>query len=228
MNGKRFFIDRAVLALGVRGAFAIVTGVENRRYLPEFERYRSELTERLRRELTEEAVASDPVLKGFRELHDRVGRSNRRFPSSAEALAGLFLRRGLIPSIQPVVDVYNCVCLETRLSLGAHDLEKIEGDVTLRLTDGTERFVPMGRTEPEPIGPGEYCYIDGSGEVLCRLEVRQAEKTKVTEETVGCFYLVQGNGSTSRSQVENALRRVLELTQSFCGGRVEHSGVLGE
>lgn len=228
MSAIEFSIAPEVLALGVRGAFLTMRGLDNRRYHPQFASYLRELVERLRGEVSEQALAADPVLKGFRDLHDAVGRSNRRFPSSAESLSALFLRRGVIPSISPVVDVYNCVSLETRLSLGAHDAMKIHGDVALRLTAGGERFVPLGRADPEPVGTGEYAYVDGSGEVLCRLEVRQSERTKVTEETTACFFLVQGNRNTPRDRIERALDRLIELTKRFCGGTVEGSSVVAD
>lgn len=214
----QFSIADEVRRLGVRGAFAILTGLDNRNYSPLFTAYRDELVARLRTELAPGRMAADPVLQGFRDLHDTIGRSNRRFPSSAEALAALFERKGLIPSINPLVDVYNCVSLETRLSLGAHDVAKVRGDITLQLTTGGERFVPLGQSEPETIGPGEYCYMDGSGEVLCRLEHRQCERTKVTVETTSAFYIIQGNVNTSHDVLEQALRRLVELTQRFCHG----------
>ena len=224
----QFNITEQVLAFGVRGAFAVARGLENRSYHADFERYRDELAGRLKAQLGPSTLTEDPVLKGFRLLHDAVGRSNKRFPSSAQALVGLFLRRGIIPAINPIVDVYNAVSLETMLSLGAHDLAKIEGDVTLRLTEGGEYFLPMGATAPEKVGAGEYCYMDQSGEVLCRLEFRQAEKTKVTEATRDCFFLIQGNPNTSRAQVENALGRLIELTEKFCGGKFEHAWLVGD
>jgi DNA/RNA-binding domain of Phe-tRNA-synthetase-like protein len=205
----------------VRGAYAILTGLHNRAYHPDFQLYRRELIERLQHDLAPDCIDSDPVLRGFRELHDAVGRSNRRFPASAEALVTLFQRKGLIPSVNPLVDVYNGVSLETRLSLGAHDVAQVAGDITLGITDGSERFVPLGAAQPEPINPGEYCYVDGSDEVLCRLEHRQCEKTKLTADTSSAFYIIQGNANTPYAMLEQALRRLVDLTQRFCGGREE-------
>ena len=217
----QFKIDDDVRCLGVRGAFAVLAGLDNRSYVPGLEAYRNALAVRLREELTPGCIASDPILQGFRDLHDKVHRSNRRFPASAEALVALFQRKGLIPTINPVVDIYNCVSLETRLSLGAHDVAKISGDITLRLTAGGERFVPLGQSESETIGAGEYCYMDGSGEVLCRLEHRQCERTKVVADTASAFYIIQGNANTGHATLEHALRRLVELARRFCGGREE-------
>ena len=214
----QFKITDPVRRLGVRGAFAILDGLRNRAYHPEFESYRRELTARLESELAPDFVDADPTLRGFRELHDAVGRSNRRFPASAEALVTLFQRKRFVPAINPLVDIYNCVSLETRLSLGAHDVARVTGDITLRITDGSERFVPLGKSEPEPINAGEYGYVDGSGEVLCRLEHRQCEKTKVTAETTAAFYIIQGSGTTGHDLLEQTLRRLVSLTQRFCDG----------
>jgi DNA/RNA-binding domain of Phe-tRNA-synthetase-like protein len=218
-NNMQFQIAADVRQLGVRGAFAVLTGLDNRSYRDGFTEYREALAAKLREELASAPLTSHPVLQGFRDLHDKVSRSNRRFPSSAEALAALFERKALIPSINPLVDIYNCVSLETKLSLGAHDIAKVLGDISLRLTVGGERFIALGQTEPEAIGTGEYCYIDGSSEVLCRLEPRQCERTKVTADSTAAFYIIQGNVRTGREQIEQSLRRLVELSLRFCGGR---------
>lgn len=223
-----FRIADEVRRLGVRGAYALVCGLDNTAYHPDFAAWRAQLANRMESELTTDLVATDPVLRGFRELHDAVRRSNRRFPASAESLVALFARKRLIPRINPVVDIYNCVSLATRLSLGAHDLARVQGAVTLRLTRGGERFVPLGQAEPEPIQAGEYCYVDDGGEVLCRLEHRQCEKTKVTAATTACFYIIQGNRQTSGAALDGALRSLVELTQRFCGGREERAWIFAD
>jgi DNA/RNA-binding domain of Phe-tRNA-synthetase-like protein len=222
-----FCITDEVRALGVRGAFAHVAGADNRVYHPGFENFRAALAARLGEQLHADFVAADPVLAGFRALHERIGRSNRRYPSSAEALVGLFQRRRLIPRISPLVDVYNCVSLETRLSLGAHDLANVAGGIRLRMSDPADRFVPLGKHAPEALAAGEYCYADEC-EVLCRMEVRQCEKSKLTAATHDCFYILQGNRATGRRMLEAALERLIALTRDYCGGRLVRHWVSDE
>lgn len=227
MHRPTFSIAEPVRALGVRGAFALLTGLDNAHVdATALTAWRESVVAQLRGELVPALLEHDPILAGFRDLHDIVGRSNKRFPSSAEALVGLFLRKGLVPVINPLVDIYNGVSLISRLSLGAHDLAHVEGDIVLRFATGTERFVPLGATTPEPISPGEYCYLDGSGEVLCRLEHRQCERTKVTAATTDCFYILQGNAATSRALVEATLDQLVTLTHRFCGGRLETAWIV--
>jgi DNA/RNA-binding domain of Phe-tRNA-synthetase-like protein len=222
-----FSISDDVRALGVRGAFAVLSGLDNRTFPPGLDAWRAEVTQRLAAEVRAGFIETDPVLRGFRDLHDKVRRSNKRFVSSAEALVGLFQRKGMIPSVNPLVDIYNLVSLETRLSLGAHDMAHVRGAITLRLSAGGERFVPLGATEPEPIQPGEYCYFDGSAEVLCRLEHRQCERTKVTAATTSCFYILQGNSATPREALDAALSRLVARSLELCGGREEQAWIVG-
>jgi DNA/RNA-binding domain of Phe-tRNA-synthetase-like protein len=220
MRIPTFAIADEVRTLGVRGAFCVIAGQDNRTDPPGLAAYRESLAVRLRAELHAGFICADPVLAGFRALHDAVGRSNRRFVASAEALAALFLRKGIVPAINPLVDLYNGVSLETRLSLGAHDLAQLSGDITLRLTRGDERFVPLGTGAPEVVPAGEYGYVDGADEIICRLEHRQCERTKLTRATTDCFYILQGNAATPAALLEAALERLVALSTAHCGGRL--------
>lgn len=226
MSTLRFSIHDQVRALGVRGAFAVVEGVRNDTQPSGLPELGAQLRRRLAAEVRPGFIETDPVLAGFRALHDAVGRSNRRFPASAEALVGLYLRKGIIPGINPVVDIYNAVSLETRLSLGAHDVREVRGNITLRLTTGNERFVPLGATAPETVPAGEYAYVDDGGEILCRLEHRQCERTRVTPGTRDVFCILQGHAGTDRAMIEAALARWAELTTSLCGGKLTESWIV--
>lgn len=228
MRIPAFHIADAVRALGVRGAFCVIAGAENRLDPPALAAYREALAARLRSELHAGFIAADPVLAGFRALHDAVGRSNRRFVASAEALAALFLRKGIVPVINPLVDLYNGVSLETRLSLGAHDLAALDGDIALRMTRGDERFVPLGADAPEAVPAGEYAYVAGEREIICRLEHRQCESTKVTRATTDCFYILQGNAATPAAMLEAALERLVALVTAHCGGRLVRSWIAAD
>ncbi len=193
MSELSFSITPDVQRLGLVGACFVIRGLENRKSDDKFDEYRRRLIDQLRSEYTRDTLKTNEILAGFKALHQKVGRSNRKFPASPEQLISLFLRKGIIPSINLAVDIYNCISLETKLALGAHDISRIEGNVTLRMTDGSERFVPLGSSESEAVREGEYSYIDDSNEVICRLEFKQVEKTKVTLKTTDCFYIVQGN-----------------------------------
>ena len=73
--------------------------------------------------------------------------------------------------------------------------------------------------------PGE-AQVEALVEVLCRLEHRQCERTKVTPATTQCFYIIQGNAATPRAMLEAALARLVEQTIRFCGGREERAWIV--
>lgn len=213
-----FDIAPEVTTLGLRGAYLALGGLCNRAGDPTFDTLLAEAVPAALAGLGADAARTDPVLAGFRTLHEAAGVPHRKNPSSPENLLRVVQKHGSLPRVNLLVDIYNLVSLETRLALGAHDLAAVAGDIHLRLTDGTEGFVPLGAGEAKAVRPGEYAYVDDANDVLCRLEVRQVEKSKVTLETTEAFYIVQGHAGTDAALLRGAVERLLALTQRFCGG----------
>jgi hypothetical protein len=54
----------------------------------------------------------------------------------------------------------------------------------------------MGEAIAYPVTADEYAYVDDRNEVLCRLEVRQCEKTRLMGRTSDTFHIVQGHSGT--------------------------------
>ena len=215
----RFGITDAAQALGLKAVCFVIEGVRNQRTNPEFEKLKTHTLAQVSKDLSSEAIQTDPILNGFRALHDAIGRSNRKNVASPESLLKLVLQTGGLPQVNLLVDIYNLVSVKTRLSLGAHDLRAISGNVQLRLTDGSETFWPMGSDKPKIVSPGEYAYIDDAHNVLCRLEVRQCERTKISLDTTDGFFIVQGNARTEDTCLRHAANELLTLIKRFCGGR---------
>lgn len=216
-----FNIEKEVLELGINVAIVVIKGMNNVKENKEFNKYRDVILKDLKSNLTEETITNDSVLKGFWQLHGKVGKTSKHDMPSPENLMNMLLKNGFLPSINLIVDIYNLVSVKTKLALGAHDLDNIKGKVSLRLTNGNETFLPIGYSKEKPISKGEYAYIDENNDVLCRMEVRQVEKTKVTESTSNCMYIVQGNENVSNEQIKKAVDLLIELTLKYCGGDAE-------
>lgn len=213
-----FNVDERVLAAGLNGAYFTLAGIRNRESDPELDEVRDAVLREIMPGLSPEKIKDDPILQGFRSLHQKVGVSNRKNVASPENLLSTLLRTGRLPQINVLVDIYNLVSVKSRLALGAHDLAHITGNINLRLTTGTESFWPLGAPEPKAVSPGEYAYVDDQNDIICRLETRQVEKTKVTVETTECFYIVQGNAATDDAYIKSVTDELIALTKRFCGG----------
>ena len=213
-----YYVEQAVLDAGVKIIFAAVHGLDNHGEDPEWSAYREKRLEALYASYAEMDVHGNPILEGFHILHDNIGVKRRKNIPASENLIKLLRKNHGLFSINQAVDIYNLISLESKLALGAHNIDCVEGDITLRFTDGSERFVPIGQTEPIPVAPHEYCYCDDANEVLCRLEIRQVEKTKVDKEAQNIFYIVQGNEATSYDLLYETAQNIIDLTTKYCGG----------
>ena len=213
-----FRVEKAVLDSGVKIIFAVVNGMDNHGNSEEWQGYRTKRIAELYEQYKGIDVHSDPILEGFNILHDNVGVKRRKNIPASENLIKLLVKRGEMFYINQAVDIYNLISLESKLALGAHNIDRVDGDVTLRFTDGTEKYIPIGQTEPTPVAPHEYCYCDDANEVLCRLEIRQVNKTAVDESAVNVFYIVQGNEATPDSLLTETAQRIIDQTTKYCGG----------
>jgi DNA/RNA-binding domain of Phe-tRNA-synthetase-like protein len=215
-----FAVSQDVLALGWTGACFIMTDLCNRESDSGFDRLKDEAITKILSERTYEQLKADPILQGFKQMHEAIKHSNRETTAAPLKLLQILERNGAFPRVNLLVDIYNLISLETRLAMGVHDCAKISGDVTLKLTNGTERFIPIGTPELKA-RPGDYAYIDDNNDIICWLEVRQHEKTKVTPDTTQCFYVIQGNPITPPGYIQAATAKLIDLTQKFCGGTAQ-------
>lgn len=216
-----FTVSKEVKDLGMKVAIVIISDMNNSKNNDEFNQYRDSELDNIVKDLSEEKIVNDKILSGFLHLHQKIGKTSKKDKSSPENLLYMLLNNNRIPNINLIVDIYNLVSLKTRLALGAHDLDNIVGNVVLRLTNGDEKFLPIGYSKEKTVSKGEYAYIDESNDILCRMEVRQVEKTKVLESTKNCMYIIQGNENVDNYQMKEAVDMLIELTLKYCGGHAE-------
>jgi DNA/RNA-binding domain of Phe-tRNA-synthetase-like protein len=79
------------------------------------------------------AVESADVTAAVRTMYKRVGIDPTKTRPSSEALLRRVRRGDELPRINSLVDVINWCSLESQLPFGLYDLDKVQGDVTLRL-----------------------------------------------------------------------------------------------
>jgi DNA/RNA-binding domain of Phe-tRNA-synthetase-like protein len=149
----------------------------------------------------------------------RVGVKPRKQPPSTEKLIRYALKRGDLPVINNLVDAYNLMSVRHLLSMGAHDLDRIELPVTLDRFRGDESFTPLGRDAPVAVRPGEFGYVDAARRVLCRLDVLQADFSKVTAETQNVLLIIEAATTVDRDSLRKACSETIELLERHCGGK---------
>jgi methionyl-tRNA synthetase len=204
-----FSIDEKLAKMGVDVKLAVVQGVAIKKSDGELEKLKRAAEEEIRA-LGED----DPLVEGYREVY-------RRFKADVEPpmahLIGLVKEKGMLPNINTVVDAYNIVSARRRVSVGVHDLDKVVGDVRLAVTRGDEVYVPLGETEPAKVRSGQFAMVDQE-HVLCYLDAKQGQHTKIGYDTSNLLVYVQGSPETSGTYLDAALREICDLIVRFNGG----------
>lgn len=214
----QFIVEDKVKDLGVKVVGVIIEGIDNKTITDEYMAYRKKSIASLLDTYEDYNIEEDLVLQGFHQLHDNASIPRRKNTPASENLIKLLIKNNDMFLINKVVDIYNIISMESKLALGAHDIDHITGNVTLKITDGTELFIPLGSTDAKKVKEGEYSYVDDSNEIICRLEVRQVNKTKVTEDTKNVFYIVQGNEATSLDYLLEVANKLIDITTKYCNG----------
>jgi DNA/RNA-binding domain of Phe-tRNA-synthetase-like protein len=93
--------------------------------------------------------------------------------------------------------------------------------VALRVLTGAESFAPLGRDTPAAVTAGEFGYVDAADRVLCRLDVLQAEFSKVTTDTTNALLIIEGTAAHPPEAFRAAFSEVRELIARHCGGTAE-------
>ena len=129
-----FFVQQAVLDAGVKIIFPVIRGMDNTVESDEWKAYRTRKLHELYEQYAELDVHADPVLEGFNILHDNTGVKRRKnIPASENLIKLLKKGQGEMFYINTAVDIYNLLSLESKLALGAHNIDKVDGNVTLRI-----------------------------------------------------------------------------------------------
>lgn len=202
----------------VRGV-VIAHGVENGPSPSELVGLLREAEAGLRARLTPERLAEEPRIAAWREAYRAFGARPSEHRASIEALARRVLKGEPLPSITALVDIGNLVSLRHLLPAGCHAIDRLAGDIALRLAVGTERFVPFGSDREESPQPGEVIFAEGETVLTRRWTWRQATHTLTLPESRAVLCNLDGLPPVEAGEIEAAGREVMGLIDRFCGGR---------
>jgi DNA/RNA-binding domain of Phe-tRNA-synthetase-like protein len=167
-------------------------------------------------------VTEHPRISAWREAYRKFGAKPKKYPSSIESLARRTLKGETVRSINKLVDIYNCVSLSHLLPAGGEDLDAVRGDIQLTFAGEHEPPVRLlGEPEPRPPSPGEVIYTDEVGAICRRWNWKEADRTKLTEDTVNAVLVIEALPPTSRLELEAAANELRQEIERHCSGWVQ-------
>lgn len=219
----KFEVDAALMHMFPDAKIGVLIGrgLDNHSSHPDIVKLLRQAEEEIRNKLNIEQLATFPKIEDWREAYRKFGFKPSAFRSSVEALLRRVLQGKELPSINPIVDLYNIISMKHILAAGGDDIDKVEGNICLTFAEGSERFIMLGQTAPEEIKKGEVVSRDDN-DILCRCwNYRECEKTKITSNTFNVCLVLEGLTHTSTEEILNAISELKTLLSTYCKGSFE-------
>lgn len=176
-------------------------------------------------ELTTEQLGTYSEVLSYRTLYKEMGIDwHSRRPSPEALLRRVAQGKGLY-TVNTCVDAYNLVVLKHRISVGAFDAAHVQFPTVLRFARGGDEILLLGDDKPTQYTARELAYYDQQGGYNIDFNFRDAQRTKVTEETKNIWINVDGIGDITPKQVEAALKETIRMITKYCGGRIVFQGI---
>ncbi len=208
---------------GLNIGFLVAKGMDNTGVPEEIISQIKKLVIEVRSKYNQETLSQNPKIDVWRKAYTVFGGKPKENKPSVENLYRQVLRGGDVRHINKIVDRYNVMSLRHMLPVGGEDIDKIKGDVILTFAGPNEpQVLLLGDKEPRPPHEGEVIYKDTISAICRRLNWREADRTKFTEQTKNCILVIEGLPPITREEVERATIELKELVQKFCGGNLEH------
>ena len=171
----------------------------------ELENFKVEIMRQVREEYEIDSVKDQPIFRAYRDFFWRVRIDPTKNRPAAEALIRRILGGRTIPRINTLVDAYNLASIKSRIALATFDADKLEGDLLMRFAGEGEEFLGIGMEKPLVLKGGEIVISDDE-KLVAVYPYRDADNTKVTEETENVTIVVCGAPGISEETLERLHR----------------------
>ncbi|WP_280566875.1 B3/4 domain-containing protein [Chromohalobacter sp. 296-RDG] len=146
------------------------------------------------------------------EVFRAFGAKPQRTPCSSDALRKRVLRDGSLPSIDPVVDLYNAISIEYALPVGGENIAAYVGEPSLVIAKGTESFDTMkdGAVAYESPRNGEVVWRDDIGVTCRRWNWRQGIRTRLSADATRMWFILESLPAMPLDALDEAGDRLVQ------------------
>jgi len=201
------------LSLGI----AIVEDVKVKTKCEDLSAKIKEIEDKVRSNFRLEDLKDLPIIRAYRDFYWKIKIDPTKQRPSAEALIRRILRGRSIPKINCAVDAYNLISILTHISIGAYDLDKIAGPLTLRWSRDEEKFKGIGEEEKQI---KRQLVIADSEKIINLYPHRDSNFTKITKETKRILIIACGAPRIPSNLVLEAAEKAAKSIVEFCGGKI--------
>ena len=170
--------------------------------------------------LNDDVPWADAHLSDWDEVFKAFGAKPKRTPCSAAALRKRVLKEGSLPSLDPVVDIYNAVSIRYAIPVGGENLAAYSGAPRLTLADGSEPFDTFKEGQPVVEYPdaGEVIWRDDLGVTCRRWNWRQGVRTRLDSRAQSMWFILESLPSMPLEALEEAGEELVNNLQRLMPG----------
>jgi DNA/RNA-binding domain of Phe-tRNA-synthetase-like protein len=194
-----------------------IKGVHVQKRDSELEKFKLELMKQIRDEYSLDSLKDQPTFRAYRDFFWSIKIDPTKIRPAAEALIRRILAGKTLPCINTLVDAYNLASIKSRIALATFDADKLEGDLMMRFAEEGEKFIGIGMQKPLILKGGEIIISDEE-KLVAIYPYRDADNTKVTEETEKIDIVVCGVPGIPKQDLDNAAEVTVDYITRFCGG----------
>jgi DNA/RNA-binding domain of Phe-tRNA-synthetase-like protein len=167
------------------------------------------------------ALRETKNIAAYRSALQKAGINPNKFMCSIEALSRRVQKDGVLPEIDPIVDLGNAISLKYLLAVGAHDLANAqENSIAVRFSEKGDLFRPMGTVTDEGVPEGELVYVSGHQVKTRRFIWRQSDDGKITDQTTEYLIPLDGFIGVNEEDVLKARDEFASLLSDWFGAVV--------
>ncbi len=181
----------------------------------------NEAQEKIRSVYTAEKIGEEPKIDAWKKAYAAFGAKPKEHKSSVENLYKMTLNGTSLRHINKLVDIYNYISLKYMLPVGGEDLDKVKGELELTYADNEKPILLLGDKEPKAPKLGEVIYKDSDGAICRRFNWREADRTKLTQETKNAVIVIECLPPATQEELRLAIGEMKSLIEKYCNATIK-------
>lgn len=178
--------------------------------------------------LNDDVAWASAHLTAWDDVFIAFGAKPKRTPCSANALRKRVLKEGELPSLDPIVDIYNAISVRYAIPVGGENFAAYSGVPRLTIADGSEPFDTLkeGQLIVEYPDSGEVIWRDDIGVTCRRWNWRQGVRTRLDSQAKTMWFILESLPAMPYEALEAAGEELINHLQQLMPGAVAHSEII--
>ena len=198
----------------------IISGVRVEKENEQIKKLKRSVYEEVRAKYHIETLKNDAVVRAYRDFYWKLDIDPTKIRPSGEALLRRVLHGEDLPRISTVVDAYNLASMKTIIPISGFDRDRLSPPFHVRFANNGEAFKGIGMSKPL-ILTDKMLVLADERQVICIYPYRDADYTKITEQTKNVVIVGYGVPGINENQLKEAVETTLSYIKAVSGGEIQ-------